>query len=84
MLAHLLARVYHVERDPVHKYEDEESIFKDKVTTLQERMAIIAKEIEDVEKERVELVVVCPNIEHNMLGIILVSCCWFLHMPWEK
>ncbi len=36
------------------------------------RAATIATLIQDTQKDRVELVIVRPNIEHNMLGIIMV------------
>lgn len=58
----LLSRIYEFGRDPVHPYPGGAG------GGLQ---GIPATHIEAVPRERVELVIVRPNIEHNMLGIIM-------------
>jgi hypothetical protein len=44
----------------------------------------LQKNLEDVKKSRPELIIIRPNIEHNMLGIIMVSlqmrCSFFVFL----
>jgi hypothetical protein len=59
----LLQRVYDFTRDPAHRYPGGAVVAP--ITGTPEDY------IESYEKDRYELVVVRPNIEHNMLGIIM-------------
>jgi hypothetical protein len=81
MFSQLLARIYHVERDPAN---DQIPPGPGMALGGATRPAVIAGHLQDAQSERVELVIIRPNIEHNMLGIIMVSlfpCILFAQAP---
>lgn len=73
VFSQLLSRLYGIENPPANN-----SIPPGPGINLggAARDVVIARYLEDTQKDRVELVIVRPNIEHNMLGIIMVctSC----------
>ena len=71
-------RVYNVRRRPHSDYPEPEEgngLKKADGTDIGDAELVprIGEFLQPVTKDRVELVVVRPNIEHNMLGIIMVS-----------
>jgi hypothetical protein len=68
--AHLLARIYRIEREPANNIIPPGPGI---VLLGATRPAVIAQYLEETQRDRVELVIVRPNIEHNMLGIIMVG-----------
>ncbi len=79
-VAGLIARIYSVETRPVSNTIPARpgmAIGGNKVTAIQ-------GQLEATQKDRVELVIIRPNIEHNMLGIIMISlfpCLLFAQAP---
>ena len=77
VFAQLLARIYQVDRPPYSYYNEldggkiECGAVVGVAATYDQRRLAITNLLQDVEKKRHELVVVRPNIEHNMLGIIM-------------
>ena len=78
VFAELLARAFHVERQTAGPYPGAgraglpiPGLAPGVVPTLGQRRDAVQALLRDVERDRYELVVVRPNIEHNMLGIIM-------------
>ena len=74
----LLSKIYHVERPPAHAYSNGAGMFEvDEAGGAQlaevQRAGAIKTEPQDLKKDSIDLVIVRPKIEHNMLGIIMVS-----------
>lgn len=70
VVADLLSRIYLVQNAPYSIYRGMRGGGLENPTNLP-WPEVIKANIQDVEKKRYELVVVRPNIEHNMLGIIM-------------
>jgi hypothetical protein len=66
----LLARIYRIENAPANNIIPPGPGI---VLLGATRPVVIAGLLEDTQRDRVELVIVRPNIEHNMLGIIMVG-----------
>jgi hypothetical protein len=73
VFADLLARLYLVERSAFSNATPPTPGIVLRGNTFADRSTAINTRLEDTQKDRVELVIIRPNIEHNMLGIIMVS-----------
>jgi hypothetical protein len=72
VFATLIARAFHVDRPAVGPYPGAgRPGIPTGAATLADRVAALVPLLRDTEMDRYELVVVRPNIEHNMLGIIM-------------
>lgn len=65
--AEILGRIYNTNRDPAPAYPG--AVPRGAGANF--AVAAISGKLQDVKKDLVELVIIRPNIEHNMLGIIL-------------